>query len=300
MSVMFGLTAGIAAAGCTSATDVGTKFSSEKLTTLFIFATVWSVSAVVLSLACIVWYPRLITHPIDTLPALVTADFWLVLAASGILNAIAYFFYTRAFRHGDASLVVPLTFLTPVLLLVTSPVMLGERIPPAGIIGVLGTVWGAYFLGRDTAASDGWVSWCKGLCRHRGTGSMLITACAWSVTSNLDKMGMTMTTPLLWSACISIAIAVLGIACRLVMRTRAAEGAHAWRALIPGTANAMQIVLVMYAMTALLVPYAIAIKRLSAVFTVVLGGALFGEKTKDRLVGSSIMIGSTILMALGR
>ncbi len=55
----------------------------------------------------------------------------------------------------------------------------------------------------------------------------------------------------------------------------------------------------MYALTTLYVPYVVAIKRMSSLITVAISGKLFGERTKDRLIGTAIMLVGTLLIALG-
>lgn len=51
---------------------------------------------------------------------------------TGLLNGIALYFQTRALQISEASLVAPLQLLTPLFLLITSPLMLGERMEAIG------------------------------------------------------------------------------------------------------------------------------------------------------------------------
>ena len=90
-----------------------------------------------------------VSAPRETLAALTKPEFWTLLAWSGALNVVAYALYIRAFRLSDASLVAPLVLLTPVLMLVTSPIMTGEQAPPMGVFGVLFTVLGVGLLDAD-------------------------------------------------------------------------------------------------------------------------------------------------------
>ena len=83
-----------------------------------------------LSLLCLVWYPSLLLQPAATFAALTCPGFSPLLLLDGALNVIAYYFFVGAFRLSDASLVAPLMLVTPVLLLVTSPLILSEHVPP--------------------------------------------------------------------------------------------------------------------------------------------------------------------------
>ena len=70
-------------------------------------------------------------------------------SARRVLNVIAYYFFVRGFRLSDASVVAPLILIMPVLLLVTSPLMLSEHVPPLGELGVIFAVLGSAFLGGN-------------------------------------------------------------------------------------------------------------------------------------------------------
>lgn len=62
------------------------------------------------------------------------------------------------------------------------------------------------------------------------------------------------------------------------------------RAFVPGVANAGSLLLQMYATTFLTVPYVIALKRTSALLTVLGSKVFFGEVIGTRLAGVAIMI----------
>jgi uncharacterized membrane protein len=175
--------------------------------------------------------------------------------------------------------------------------MLGERIPLIGVLGVVCAVWGGHYLGRSVGGTGSILSSMKALWRNKGVQSMLVTAVIWSITANLDKIGVQSATPLFWSASICTVIALYSIAFWLVAGKRTIT--FSWHTIMTGTVNAFGVLLHVYALTILFVPYVIAIKRLSAPLTVMLGGSLLGEKTKERLVGSAIMLIGTILIALG-
>ena len=89
---------------------------------------------------------------------------------------IAYYLFVRAFRLSDASLVAPLILITPILLLVTSPLILSEYVPPLGALGVIFAVLGSAFLGgSDPSVSPRTSfivfargSWCAFDVRHSG------------------------------------------------------------------------------------------------------------------------------------
>lgn len=296
METILGLASAFGTAVCKSATDIGTKIASRNAEERTILAVQWSTSALLLSIACVIWYPALMTDPVSVYGDITGPNFWWVLVVNGALNAIAFYFYVRAFRYADASLVAPLMLVTPLLLLVTSPIMLGEKIPLIGVIGVVSTIVGGHYLGRSIGGSS-ISSSMRALVRNKGVQSMLVTAVIWSITANLDKIGVQSATPLFWSANICTVIALYSILFWLLMPKK--KGGFSWQIPISGAFNAVGVLLHVYALTFLFVPYVIAIKRLSAPLTVLLSGSLLGEKTKDRLLGSVIMLLGTVLIALG-
>ena len=129
---LLALFAALLTAVCQTVTDLGTKAATRQADDRAILVAQWVCASGMLILACLVAYPGLRTAPVAALDALTQPGFGTLLGWSAALNAIAYFFYIRGFRLSDASLVAPLVLLTPVLMLVTSPIMTGEQAPPMG------------------------------------------------------------------------------------------------------------------------------------------------------------------------
>jgi drug/metabolite transporter (DMT)-like permease len=71
-------------------------------------------------------------------------------------------------------------------------------------------------------------------------------------------------------------------------------------ALIAGFAMSIGTALQMWALTVLFTPYVIAIKRLSALFTVLASGRVLKEDTGGRLLGAAVMLAGALLIVLTR
>ena len=56
----------------------------------------------------------------------------------------------------------------------------------------------------------------------------------------------------------------------------------------------------MWALTILFTPYVIAIKRLSALFTVLASGHVLKEESSGRLLGAAVMLIGAVMIALAR
>jgi uncharacterized membrane protein len=301
MDTLFGLLAAFGTAASKSATDITTKIAARGMSERRLLAIQWAATAVILCAVAVVWYPTLLIDPLHTLATLTTSDVWWLLVLDGGLNAVSFYFYIRAFKYSDASLVAPMMLFTPVILLVTSPLMLGEHVPFLGIIGVLFTVAGSYLMGFsiENLRTGKLLAPFLALTRDKGVRSMLVTSIIWGVTSNLDKMGVRASTPVLWSALISITIAFYSCTFWLAMQKRSPhEEPHGWRALLPGTTNAAGTLLQMYAIAMMYVPYVIAIKRMSSILTVLTSKVVFGEKIGARMFGTMVMLAGVVLIAI--
>lgn len=296
MDTLLGFLSGFGTAVCKTATDLGTKVATQSLPERLILTMQAGFTALLIWVLCVLVHPHIVFEP-TTVGAMIGPNFWWVLVLDGGLNALAFYCYIRAFRYSEASLVAPLMLFTPAFLIVTSPLMLGQSIPFIGVVGVLCTVVGAFFLGQERGIWRRIFS-VRFLLEDKGARYMLATAAIWSITSNLDKIGLDSAPLLLWSASINTMIALYSVVFLLAL-----DGiprlSGSWKALVPGTTNALGYLLQMFALQTLYVPYVIAIKRLSALGTVIGSGVLFGERTRDRLIGTIIMLLGTMLMAVG-
>ena len=293
---LLGLGAAALSALCQTATDIGTKAATREAEERLILAAEWTVGAVLLSILCLISYPALLIHPVAAFTELFRSNFWPLLFGSAALNVTAYYFFVRAFRLSDASLVAPLVLVTPIFLLATSPLMVAESVSPMGALGVVFSVLGAIFLGLSEPGATRRMSFLAFL-KDPGVHSMSITAVLWSITANLDKLGVQASAPSLWIAMLTSLIAGVSIIVWFVLPHRPMRFHELRYAFVAGTTNAIGNVSQMYALTVLFVPYVIAIKRMSALFTVIVGGILLRENIRRRLPGVAIMlVGATLVV----
>ncbi|MFA5358034.1 MAG: EamA family transporter [archaeon] len=226
--------------------------------------------------------------------------YWIALAAGGSLNIIALILYMRAIKSSDLSITVPMVAFTPLFLLVTSPIMLGEFPSFFGILGVILIVFGAYILNINKA-QQGFFAPFKALLKEKGPRLMLLVAFIWSITSNFDKVGSLNSSPFFWTLSIHLFIAVGMIPLLLITSRRKIKGVKEnYKTLLPmGFAGAISSVFNMVAISLTFVAYAISIKRTSTIMTVFFGHTLFNEKGfKERLAGTIIMVLGVISITL--
>ena len=226
--------------------------------------------------------------------------FWVALFLSGGLNVVTTILYMKAISHSDLSLTVPMVAFTPLFLLVTSPIIVGEFPNLAGVLGVVLIVVGSYFL-NIKEVQKGLLAPFRSLVSQKGPRYMLLVAFIWSLSSNFDKMGVNASSPLFWAITVNtfIAFAMMPVVLYKVRR-QSLDLITNWEKYLPiGMLGAATLIFQMLAINLTLVAYVISIKRTSAVLVVIAGSLFFKEKgTTYRLVGSLIMIAGVVLISL--
>ncbi|MEO1622088.1 MAG: EamA family transporter [Cyanobacteria bacterium J06632_3] len=278
-----------------------------------------------MAVGVVVLLPLLLIQGVPT----VQAGFWLALAIGGSLNILAFTLYVRALKLADLSLTVPLVTLTPLFLLVTSPLILQEWPTWADAVGVVLLVVGSYVLnlnflnlnvlnrrlgkpGRRSMLA--FLAPLTRMMRNPGSRLMLCVAFIWSITSNFDKIGVMNSSPLFWAIALFAVIAVgmvpfvfLANGSTSQRESRGRGGLSTlrpmlrqWRLLgITGGFNAIGIVFQMLALTMAPVAQVIAVKRMSALLSVLFGHFLFNETgLRERLLGATIMVSGVVVMSL--
>lgn len=230
-------------------------------------------------------------------PAFLGKGFWIALFVNGILCALVWTLFVKAIKYSDLSVTAPMLAFTPVFLLVTSPLMLGEIPKLAGWFGVLLVFIGSYIL-KIKEVKNGYFAPIKSLFDEKGVRLMLLVAFIWSITSNVDKIGVKNSSPLFWSLSVNVVIAI--ILSLVALREFKKEKIAISKLLPIGFFNAMSHISQMTAVGMILVPYVISIKRLSIVITAIAGALIFKETGfRERLLGLVIMLAGVFLITLG-
>lgn len=227
-------------------------------------------------------------------------EFWPVIAGSGAISVTATVLYMKAFKLSDASLMSPLKSLSPMLLLITSPIMVGEFPSPLGLVGVMTILVGVYTL-NITERSAGWMEPFKALITEPGAKFMAAVLILYSISANLDKIGTEASNPLFYTLMLHV-LAVAGLTPLMVIKTDdwATEVRENAKYIAPiGMFNGLASVVYMFALTYTLVIYVSALKRMTALTTVIGATLLLSEGgLRERLPGACIIICGVILITL--
>ena len=233
------------------------------------------------------------------IPAL-NSQFWFSLLIGGSINAVTTLLYIKAIKVSDLSLTVPLVALTPLFMLLTSPLIVGEYPKFFDYIGILLIVAGSYLL-NIKEKSQGYLAPFKALLNEPGPKFMLIVAFLWSITSNFDKIGVKNSSPIFWL------FSLFGTMTILLLPVLLQKTPNPSRKIIKqlpmlaamGFFNAIGVLCQMQALTLTLVVQVIAIKRTSVLMGVLFGHFIFKEKDiQQRLLGAGIMILGVFFISL--
>lgn len=233
------------------------------------------------------------------IPALNT-QFWIALLIGGSINAVTAILYIKAIKVSDLSLTVPLVALTPLFMLLTSPLIVGEYPNFFDYIGIFLIVTGSYLL-NIKEKSQGYLAPFKALLKEPGPKMMLIVAFLWSITSNFDKIGVKNSSPIFWLFSLFGTMSVLILPILLHKTPNPSRKILKQLPMLAamGFFNAIGVLFQMQALTLTLVVQVIAIKRTSVLMGVLFGHFIFKEQDiQQRLLGAGIMIFGVFVISL--
>jgi uncharacterized membrane protein len=226
--------------------------------------------------------------------------FWIALFIGGGLNTLTSILYMKAIKHSDLSLTIPMITFTPLFLLITSPLIVHEFPNIYGLIGIILIVFGSYILNLKER-HRGYFAPFKALIKENGPKLMLLVAFIWSITSNIDKIGVKNSSPIFWAVANAIFWAITLSTIMLIKSRKSIKYVPVnLKVLIPiGIFEGLAAVTQMTAINLTLVAYVISIKRTSAIISVLSGYFIFKEKgIRERLIGVIIMVAGVILITL--
>lgn len=217
------------------------------------------------------------------------------------LNMVAVTLYMRAIKASDLSLTLAMLTFTPLFMLVTSPVILGEFPDRLGGLGMILIIAGAYLLHLGPFQNRRLLDPFRALWNVPGSRIMLLVAFIWSFTANLDKIGVTNSSPAFWLFSFFLVMS-LGLTPVVLLRShrplRQLRG-NVQALVLVGLFGSLALVLQMWAITLTLAAYVVSIKRMSVVFGVLFGYFVFGEKGLNRrLVCAALMVAGVALIAM--
>jgi drug/metabolite transporter (DMT)-like permease len=231
---------------------------------------------------------------------------WWLLSATGVWHGLYFYWMTRAFEHGDLTLVYPIARSTPAFLPLISVPLLGERISPGAALGIAIVVSGIWLVGAGAGVS-------RSALASRGARFAFLTLAAGVGYSLTDKAAMTRLGAAPWSSPVPRAFvyAVLtGIVGAAVFAPLAwwrhprglparLKSGGLGRATFASIVSYGGYALVLAAMQTAPVSYVVAARQTSVLFALLLGVLWLRETPgRPRVLGACATVAGVALIAV--
>ncbi|MDE3168076.1 MAG: EamA family transporter [Acidobacteriota bacterium] len=232
------------------------------------------------------------------LPVLPT--FLAYLAIDVSLITIVMWLYFRALQISPLSMCIPFLAFTPVFLIPTTYVLLGQKPQAVKLLGVVLIVVGSLAMHR-TLFAVGWLAPVKAVIREKGSRYMLLVAFIFSLTNPLDKKLVDMSDVYLEAVAYG---AGLVISFYLLARSRKADFAAAARAnfrwiALAAVFDAVSLLFQLASYAYLSVVITVSIKRAGIVLSVFAGWLFFRERgITDQVIAASVMFCGVLILYL--
>ena len=216
------------------------------------------------------------------------------------METTALILYMKAIKRSPLSLTLPFLALTPVFMIFTSYLILGEKVDKYGIVGILFVAIGAYLL-NVTTTKKGILEPFRAIRCERGSLYMILVAFIYSITSNLGKMAILHSSPLFFSATYLPMLAIASFPALMWKNQRRPKNvlSHVGMFSLIGLAVALSTTAHFLAVNLIEVSYVISVKRTSLLFGIVYGALWFKEKNiTERLIGGIVMIIGVVIITL--
>lgn len=216
-------------------------------------------------------------------------------------DVVAIRFMISSLAASDMSRTVPLLALTPVFVLMTGFILLGETPSKAGLAGVFLVVAGSYALNASFRQSGIFVPF-KLLFDHRGARHMLLTAFLFSIATPCFKITVLSSSPVFamaFTICLSAAMVFAYSKLRGAPVSFPRRSPRLAVLVLLGLSLFVVALAVNYALETGMTSYVISVKRLSILFSALLGVIVLREsRGLQNVLSGSIMVAGAVIIAL--
>jgi uncharacterized membrane protein len=208
--------------------------------------------------------------------------------------------YFRALQISPLSLCVPFLAFTPVFLIPTGFVLLGELPSALKLLGVALIVVGSLVMHRKLFAV-GWTAPIKAVIREKGSRYMLLVSFIFSITNPLDKKLVLMSDvffeALSYGVGLCVAFFLMGKLQKVDFGAAMKNNAK-WVSLA-GLSDAVSLLFQLASYTYLAVVITVSIKRAGIILAVVAGWLFFHEREiTDKLIATAVMFCGVLILYL--
>lgn len=226
--------------------------------------------------------------------------FWICIVASLPLEIIAFICYMKALKVSPLSLSIPFLAFTPVFIIITGHIILGESISAWGFCGIALIVAGSFCLNLSRT-KEGILGPIKAIFKEPGSQRMLFVSFIYSFTAPLGKLAIIHSNAYFFGAFYDIALTVA-----MLLLWPLASGKNAsphllfrkpWIGVLIGIVGAISTFSHVLALSQVQAAYMISLKRMSLIFAVIYGASWFHEeKIMERMAGTILMVIGAVMI----
>lgn len=213
--------------------------------------------------------------------------YWIIFRS--LSDAFAELFRMHAYKYGDLSVVSSLFSLYPIILLITSPLITGDKLTAAGAVSVIVTIVGTIvILYKPRNAKD--------RIDPKAILFSLAAAICFSLNSCFDRLAVQTGTPLMSGFMMTL---LAGVFILPMMLRKSAQLPQLAQYRVPflqrGFFEITFMVVKLYALTLLQAPYVVGLQRISVLLSVVSGRVFFKEEHfVQRLIGACLVVAGVV------
>jgi drug/metabolite transporter (DMT)-like permease len=217
----------------------------------------------------------------------------------GLITCVMWLYF-RALQVSPLSLCVPFLSFTPVFLIPTGFLVLGELPPPVKLLGVLLIVIGSLAMHRRLFAVS-WLAPVRAIIQEKGSRYMLTVSFLFSITNPLDKklvlMSDVFTESVAYGLGLVLAFFLMGKMQRADFGAAIRQNVK-WVALA-GLFDAISLLFQLASYAYIAVVISVSIKRAGIILAVLAGWLFFREREiTDKLIAASVMFCGVLILYL--
>jgi drug/metabolite transporter (DMT)-like permease len=220
-----------------------------------------------------------------------TQSFLLLVLLRSVTDVFAEGMKMHALAHGDLSVVATFFSISPLFLLVTSPLVTGDPLSTPRVLAVCLVVVGSLALVYRPSAAH-WSGQGKGIALATGASFFF------SLNSCFDRLAVQKGTPVFAGFSMTLLSAVFLLPLVLRRDRQASLRQHRAGLLLRGLLEVAFMSGKLIAIQSLQAPDVVAIQRLSLVLSILAGRFLFGEPDFLRRLAAAILIAAGIILTV--
>jgi drug/metabolite transporter (DMT)-like permease len=231
-----------------------------------------------------------------------SSQFWIGFAGSGTIQVINTVLYMRAISKADISTVMPMLSFTPLFLLITAPIIVGEFPNTIGLVGILLIVIGSYLLNFDYKKIS-LLEPFRAIFKNQGTRLMFIVSFLWGISGAFDKLAVSNSSVIQYVTFLNLLVFICTTILVIAQKKFDLSSIKTAKFNLLAISGFTTVSYLFHygAMALTLAAYVVAIKRITGVFSVIIGFYFLNEPNiRQRLFASIVMFIGVLLIVFSQ